>query len=300
MKRLKGKKPHMAGEMPVVTRKDSRVVYRALALKREGIFSLLVILTALLGWVVALGAGSVVLLQEVYGDWSLGRQQTVTVYLPPDSDTAAVTTLTAALATEPGIAKVVRVPDATLKSLLEPYGGLTGDLPVPVVLDVLTAPDFDRAVLDQRVRTAFPTAELDDARNLLASVAKGVRLTQLVGLAVAAVMVGIMLGLVTLTVRVGLRCQQATLALLRQLGASDARLVRLVMTQVGERALYGWCLAAAAAVVALGVLQAWWPAVLPFVSWQVWLVMVVAPLVLPLVTVVTAAATARAQLRDMV
>lgn len=289
-----------AGEMPVVTRKESRVVYRALALKREGIFGLLVILTALLGWVVALGAGSAVLLQGVYDDWSLSRQQTVTVYLPPDSEPATVTTLTAALATEPGVAKVARVPDATLKSLLEPYGGLTGDLPVPVVLDVLTARDFDRAVLDQRVRAAFPTAELDDARNLLASVAKGVRLTQLVGLGVAAVMVAIMLGLVVLTVRVGLKSQQATLALLRQLGASDDRLVRLVMTQVGERALYGWCLAAAAAVVALGVLQAWWPAVQPLVGWPVWLAMIAAPGALPLVTVVSAAATARAQLRDMV
>ena len=66
------------------------LVGKALALKREGIFGLLLVLTALLGWVVALGCGGALLLQEAYSRWSLERQQVVTVYLPADSEPSAV------------------------------------------------------------------------------------------------------------------------------------------------------------------------------------------------------------------
>lgn len=285
---------------------DAGVVRRALGLKKEGIFNLLLVLTTLLGWVMALGGGGAVLLQQAWRVWSLDRAQQVTVYLPPASAPVAIDTLAATLATEPGIGRVTRVPEADLRAQLALFGAdqsspsLTLALPLPVVLEVQTDPGFDRRVLTQRVRQAFASAEIDDARAVLAPIAAGVRVAQGGAAVLALVMVAVMLGLVGMTVRIGLRSQKATLHLLRQLGAGDRQLVRLVAGQVAARVLPGWVFSCLAAELTAVLVLRLVPAVQPLAGWPVALAMAAVSLVLPISTILFAGVIAQRQLWKMV
>lgn len=256
---------------------------KALSLQRDGVFRLLVVLTALLGWVVALGAAGTVLMHDVYGDWRLERAQTLMVYLLPDSEAAAVRALQVDVARLPGVKTVQVANPADLMDMLEPYVGDGAGLPLPQVLEVSTADGFDRSLFDPVVKARFATAEIDDAQPVVQAVARGVRLVQVGGIALAVMMAVVMVLLVTLTVRAGLRAHKNTLELLQHLGATQGLVTKLVATQVVERALVGWILAALGAAAALGLGMWAWPVLPPYVQPQVWGALVLAPAVLPLV-----------------
>lgn len=257
---------------------------KALSLQRDGVFRLLVVMTALLGWVVAIGAGGTLLLHGLYGEWKLQRERTVMVYLMPDTPSAEVESLRGQVEDLPGVAGAAMVPQADLTALLAPYlGGGEQALPLPQVIEVRAGTGFDRQLLDPLVKARFPTAEVDDAQPVLAAVARGVRLAQALGIGLALTMVGVMALLVMLTVRAGLRAQRSTLELMQHLGATETLLTRLVAGQVLQRVLLGWALAGAGAVaVMLGGAFAW-PQMQPVLTPTVWVALAVAPGLLPLV-----------------
>ena len=60
------------------------IARKALRLNREAGFGLLIFITLIVSWVMSLGAGSAILLGDVYRDWALDREETMRVYLPPD------------------------------------------------------------------------------------------------------------------------------------------------------------------------------------------------------------------------
>lgn len=266
---------------------------KALSLERDGVFRLLVVMTALLGWVVALGCGGALMMHKVYGDWKLERSQTLMVYLLPDSDAAQVQALEVDLGRLPGVAQVDAVAAADLADLLEPYVGDTAGLPLPQVLEVRTGEGFDRSLFDPVVKARFATAEVDDAQPVVQAVARGVRLVQVVGLALAVLMALVMALLVTLTVRAGLKAHRSTLELLQHLGATRGLVMQLVSSQVVGRAMSGWVLASGGAALALGAGMAWWPVLQGYVAWPVWVGIVVAPAMLPLVAWLAARAVVR-------
>jgi cell division transport system permease protein len=264
---------------------------KALSLQRDGVFRLLVVMTALLGWVVALGAGGTLLLHGLYGEWKLQRESTVMVYLMPDTPPAEVEALRAAVAGLPGVAAAEIVPQADLAALLQPYiGGADSApaVPLPQVLEVRAGSGFDRQLLDPVVKERFPTAEVDDAQPVLAAVARGVQLAQMLGIGLALLMVGVMSLLVTLTVRAGLRAQRSTLELLQHLGATGSLLTRLVAGQVLQRVLLGWALAGAGAVAVMLAGAFVWPQVQPVLTPAVWIALALAPGLLPLAAWFTA------------
>lgn len=264
---------------------------KALSLERDGVFRLLVVMTALLGWVVALGAGGTLLLHGLYGEWKLQRERTVMVYLMPETPAVDVEGLRAQLADLPGVQQVEVVPQADLAALLAPYIGGGNDapaVPLPQVVEVRAGSGFDRQLLDPMVKERFPTAEVDDAQPVLAAVARGVRLAQVLGVGLALMMVGVMVLLVTLTVRAGLRAQRSTLELLQHLGATGTLLTRLVAGQVLQRVLLGWALAGAGAVAVMLGGAFVWPQVQPVLTPAVWVGLAVAPGLLPLAAWFTA------------
>ncbi len=261
---------------------------KALSLERDGIFRLLVVMTALLGWVVALGAAGTVMMVNLYGDWRLDREQTLMVYLLPDSESGAVQTLRRNIAALPGVESATDMPAADLAAMLAPYVGSNMTLPLPQVLQVKTGNGFDRALFDPVVTAAFPTAEIDDAQPVLSAVAHGVRMVQTGGVALAFVMAAIMGLLVTLTVRAGLRAQRSTLELLQHLGATHTAIRALVCQQVLDRVLLGWALAGVGAVGIMLGSRFIWPMLADVLVWNVWLVLALAPIALPLVAWLTA------------
>jgi cell division transport system permease protein len=257
-------------------------VRRALDLRADGIFNLLVVLTALLGAVLALSAGGTLLLQKVYGAWQLERRQTITAYLPAEAAPEAVEKLLAELKTQAGVKGVTRLADSDLRQILQPYGEVGAGLPLPVVLDLRLADDADPAAVEQPVKAAFATAEFDDARLLLGTVAEGVRWLQAIALGTGGVMLALMTLLIVLTVRTGLQARKDTLALLRQLGATDRWLARGVALQVAGRCVLGWAVASAAAVALLLAAALSWPVVGGTLAWSVWLGLAAAPALLVL------------------
>lgn len=264
---------------------------KALSLERDGVFRLLVVMTALLGWVVALGAGGTLLLHGLYGEWKLQRESTVMVYLMPDTPAVDVEGLKGQLGGLPGVQGVEVVPQADLAALLAPYIGGNPDnpaVPLPQVVEVQTGAGFDRQLLDPVVKERFPTAEVDDAQPVLTAVARGVRLAQVLGIGLALLMVGVMVLLVTLTVRAGLRAQRSTLELLQHLGATGTLLTRLVAGQVLQRVLLGWALAGAGAVAVMLIGAFVWPQVQPVLTPVVWVGLALAPGLLPLAAWFTA------------
>lgn len=273
-------------------------ISRALNLKASGIFRLLVVTTALLGGVIALGGASAAMLQGLYGNWQLERASSLTVYLPPEADTAAVTQLTQSLATLQGVEAAVPLSPQVVKGWLTDVPQAE-NLPLPTVLEITLAPDTDTAPLAAHVQEAFPMAEIDDHKPLLQQVSGAVRGLQLALLGLGAAMLALMSLLITLTTRTGLQAQSSTLHLLVQLGATDGVLIRSVCGQVLGRTLAGYALGTAAAATLLASAATAMPTLAGHLGPTVYATLVLSPLLLPVIALGTAAFTTRSLLHKL-
>lgn len=272
----------------------------ALSLKRDTVFRLLVIMTALLGWIAGLFAGGLMGLENVYNQWQLHQQSHISVYLMADSDEQEVMALAKELNQIKGVQNVSRLSRSETIALLEPYFNDDTRLPVPVVLDARVKPNFNRSLFDKRVQRRFPTAEIDDARGMLSSIAKGVRLAQGTVIALALVVFTIMTVVVSLTVRAGLRGQKESLSIMQYVGATDNFLASLITRQVLGRSFIGWVIACGLACISLLLAVGGWHSLIPYFDHKVWLSAIGAPLLLLAASVLTAWWTARSVIRRSV
>ena len=114
-------------------------VTAALNLKSSGIFRLLVVTTALLGGVIALGGASAAMLQGLYSGWQLSRSNILTVYLPPEANADALTQLAQSLPTLQGVTAVTPVSQQQVQGWLGPVVSNTQmntlNLPLPTVIE---------------------------------------------------------------------------------------------------------------------------------------------------------------------
>lgn len=265
----------------------------ALNLRASGIFRLLVITTALLGGVIALGTASATMLQGLYSGWQLNRAHSLTVYLPPDADPTALSQLADALPTLQGVTGVTPVSQQQVQSWLGPAVSDTINLPLPTVIDVAFTEGTDASPLVAQIRQSFPTAEIDDHQPLLEQVSGAVRGLQLAALGLGLTMLALMVLLITLTTRTGLQAQSSTLHLLVQLGGTDAVLIRSVCTQVLSRTLAGYTLGTGSAAVILLAASRLMPALAGHLTPTVWATLLFTPLLLPAVAAAAAALTTR-------
>lgn len=259
---------------------------KSLALEKDGVFRLLVLVTALLGWVLALGAGGIVLMQSVYSQWELDRSSTVSVYLMADAPTAKINTLQSELSNRTDVSTVRTLPREEVVALVQPFVGsdenAVNEFPLPVVMRIGVTEKVDYGTLANDIQTPFPNAEIDDARTLLATSSKAVRIGQALVIAVSIVLFIIMAFLVTVIVCTGLRAQEKTLAVLRYIGSTDTFLMRLVVQQVVRRALIGWGIAVLAAALTFTGLIFFWPLLKPYsLTPLLPAVILIAPLLLP-------------------
>jgi len=259
---------------------------KSLALQKDGVFRLLVVMTALLGWIIAMGFGGLVLMQNVYGQWQLQRSTEVSIYLMADSPSKKIKELQDVLLNKADIKSVTRLKEEEVTALIAPYINISEEaqsFPLPVILNMQVNQNLNHDSLTQSVQNIFPEAEVDDARALLATAASAVRLAQLGALGLSLCLFVIMAFLVTLTVRTGLRAQKETLAILRYIGSTDAFLAKLVVQQVTRRALVGWLIAITAAIITFGALITFWPLLQGYALTPILpLTVILVPLILPL------------------
>ncbi|RZK98857.1 MAG: hypothetical protein EOP36_20835 [Rubrivivax sp.] len=268
-------------------------VTRALNLKAAGIFRLLVVTTTLLGGVLALGGASIATLQGLYSGWQLARSHSLTVYLPPEAESATLTQLAQSLPTLQGVTAVKPVNQAEVQSWLGPAVANNTNLPLPTVVEVAFTDGTDPAPLVAHIRQSFPTAEVDDHQPLLQQVSGAVRGLQTALLGLGAAMLALMALLITLTTRTGLQAQSSTLHLLVQLGATDSVLIRSVCTQVLGRTLAGYTLGTTSAAILLMLAVNLLPGLATHTTPWVWAALFLSPLMLPLLALLTAALTTR-------
>lgn len=278
----------------------SNPLTRALNLKQASIFKLLVTISALLSWVIALGAASGSMLQNLYTGWQLNRASTLTIYLAPDADTTAVTQLQQSLPALAGVQAVTPLSNQQLQILLAPLLANTTSLPLPTVMELTLTPAANREQLTAHIRQTFPTAEIDDHQALLTQVGHAVRNVQAMAAVLAALMLGLMATVIILTTRTGLASQRATVQMLVQLGASDATLTRNITQQITKRVLVGSAIGAAAAAIMLGLATFASPLLAPHISLITWVALILTPtLLLPTLAAATALLSTRHLLRTL-
>ena len=261
---------------------------KALCLKKDSVFKLLVIMTVLLGWLSAVGSGGLVGLENLYKQWQLEQSSQISVYLLADANQDEIKKLSRELELVQGVISIQKVNQEETKSLLEPYFEGEGDFPLPVILDVQVNDTLKRDVFDAKVAKTFPEAEIDDARSLLVTVSKGVRFAQASTFGFALILFMIMALLVSLTVKAGLRGQKDALAVLQYVGATDSFITKLVVRQVLLRSLVGWLFAGGFACLTLYFMGEAYPNFKTFLDQDVYVGTMLTPLALVLVAVIAA------------
>lgn len=261
---------------------------KALSLKKDTVFRLLVIMTVLLGWLSAVGAGGLVGLENLYQKWQLEQSSQISVYLLADSEKDDVAAMSNQLELTQGVIEVSQLSEEGTLELLSPYFDGESDFPLPVILDVKVNDTLSRESFDQKVYGFFPEAEIDDARSLLMTVSKGVRMGQASTIGLASVLFVIMALLVSLTVKAGLRGLKDSLAVMQYVGATDGFITILVVRQVLLRSLLGWFIAGLLACATLYGMGASYPQFNTFLTQDAYVWALVTPFVLVVVAVVAA------------
>jgi cell division transport system permease protein len=213
----------------------------------------------------------------------LRQAQTLTVYLPPETEPAALQQLAESLAPLAGVHQAAPIPPEQLAAWLRPLLGeevSPSVVPLPQLLEVTLHGDANRGEIESLVRQNFPTAEVDDHAPLLGQLAATVRQLQLVALGLAGSMLVLM-------------------GLLLQLGATDEVLVRTMAFHTLRRTGAGSVLGSVAALLLLGGAALNVPAVADHTSGLTVVLVLGMPLLLPLVATAATALTTWRLLRGM-
>ena len=279
-------------------------VHAALRLHKHPALRLSGLLVALCGWIMATGGGSAMLLQQLYLRWDLTQAQTLTIYLPTESDPTLAPQLLASLPTLQGVQNVMLVDPEVVQSWVQtwlPTGGPSAtQLPLPTVLSVQVAPGTPREGLLNSIHTATPTAEVADHQAVRTEVASAVRLLQGALLGLVGLMAVLLAGILALSLRAALQAQTSTLQLLLLLGSPDALLQRVVRRVVLRRTVAGWLAASSLAGLLLTAVAVAYPPLRPLMSWPVATVVALAPASLPLLAWLVGSLSVRRTLHTLV
>ena len=250
---------------------------KALSLNKDRVFRAFTILIVILGWVCGIGTAGLVTLENVYGAWQLKQRSQLTLYLSTDVTGKEIEEHLTVLNTYDGVDSSKVLTDEETRALLEPYFDNAQSFPVPKVVEFNVTQELNRLQFDGKVLELFPTAEIDDARSVLESVARAVRATQGVTLALSLVVFAVVAFVVSLVVRAGVRGQSKSLKMMQYMGASDSFLTRLILNQVFLRASLGWLFSTAIIVLTLLVTMIGLPELVTYMQPSVWIAAALVP-----------------------
>lgn len=266
---------------------------KALSLKKDAIFRLLVVMLVLLGWLAGLGTSAVLGVQNIYSRWELEQRTTLNVYLPATTPGVAVESLNENLLNEVGVVGVKLIDQAEILNILEPYLGTETSQPLPRVLEVTVGPNLNVESLKTRVKGIVPEASVDDARQMLDEISRAVMVAQIMGAVLSAVAFLVVAMLVSLTVRAGLRSQSWQVRIMQYIGATDSFLAKMVTGQVLRRGVIGWVGGSVLGALTLLALRLTWPSLTVYMTPLVWAGVVIGPLLLMLIAGAVALVVAR-------
>jgi cell division transport system permease protein len=159
-----------------------------------------------------------------------------------------------------GVASIRRVPNAEMKTLLQPWlgdAGLGDELPLPVLIDAVlrTGVRRDVAALQGGLARVAPAARLDEHRAVLAPLAGLIAALKWLALALVLLMSIAAAATVTLAARAALDTHRAAIDVMHLLGATDVQIARLFQRRLALDALFGGLIGLAAAglvILAIG------------------------------------------------
>ncbi len=200
----------------------------------EGAGRFLPWVVAVMAFLASLAIAGTIALDGAMQSWRTGLEGNLTIEVPAGetggSDDSIAKTVEALRATA-GVREVRVLGDAEMAALLEPWLGPEtplGDLPVPRLIDVELDPEhaIDFAALARRLDAAVPGVRLDDHRSWLEQLIRLARSVQLLAAAIVVLIALAMAMEVIFAVRAALAAHERVVALLHQIGATDAFVAR--------------------------------------------------------------------------
>jgi len=274
-----------------------KTAYKALSLKTDPIFKLLMIMLVLLGWLASLGGASIISLENLYKEWNLTQKSRVNIYLLAQTEAKSIDDLTQTLLSEDYITGIKHVKDEETEALLEQFLVSDYKLELPKILELQTtsATDFEKikTIVDKKI----PTAQVDDPSQVLNSIASGVRFAEGIALIISLVIVFVISLIVSLTTRAGLRAQKRQVEILQYVGASDSFIAVLTVKQVLFCSLIGFVGSTTLSAFSIQLIQSQWPMLTTFILANVWFIAVCLPLFICLVAVLVSMFIAKRVIR---
>jgi cell division protein FtsX len=274
-----------------------KTAYKALSLKTDPIFKLLVVMIILLGWLASLGASSIVGLENLYKEWNLTQKSRVNIYLLAQTDAQNIDTLTQKLLAEKYVTGIKHIKDEETESLLKSYIVDDFKLELPKILELQTTSATDFAKIKKIVDEVVPTAQVDDPSEILNSIANGVRFAEGITLVISLVIIFVISLIVALTTRAGLRAQKRQVEILQFLGATDSFIALLTVKQVFYCSLTGFIGSTALSIISIYFIQQHWTILQSFILPNVWFIAVCLPLFICLVAVLVSMFIAKKVIR---
>lgn len=205
----------------------------------------LVAAMALLGAVALGGAEGAA---ELARRWQGGAGSAVLVQFPPDTAPSRRDAALGALRALPEVVDARAMDRERMAALLRPWLGEVPAVPLPVVIELrLARLPAAPAGLAARVAAAVPGASVETHGVWLARLAALARSLQGVAMAALLLVAGIASAVVAVAVRAGIAARRQSIAVLHELGATDAdiagRFARRVALLAGAGALVGTAVA---------------------------------------------------------
>ncbi len=220
-----------------------------LGLRRALSDRLLPALVAAMALLAALGLAGAQGAAELTARWEAGAAAAVTVQLPPGAASGGrLERALAALEALPEVAEARVMSEAQMQALLRPWLGEAPPVALPLVIELRLAelPASPEA-LAGRIAAAVPGGMIESHGVWVARLVALARSLQTVALAALVLVAGIAAAVVAVAVRAGIAARRAAIALLHDMGATDAdiagRFAGRAGLLVGAGALLGTLLA---------------------------------------------------------
>lgn len=178
-------------------------------------------------------AGGIGVVSATQG-WSSGMARSWTVQiLSPEGEErdAEVKAVMRFLSEQPGVAGVTVLPEAQARALLEPWLGesaQSAELPVPALIDVSLAADatLDSDTVEQQIKTYAPSSAIDDHDEWLGQLSTFARGLQALAYLIVGLVALATVAIVTFSTQAGLSSHHDTIEILHLIGAEDRQIAR--------------------------------------------------------------------------
>lgn len=167
-------------------------------------------------------------------DWSGGMARSWTVQiLSPEGEErdAEVQSVMRFLSEQPGVAGVTVLPEAQARALLEPWLGesaRSAELPVPALIDVALSADavLDSDTVEQQLKAYAPSSAIDNHDEWLGQLSTFAHGLQALAYMIVGLVALATVAIVTFSTRAGLSSHHATIEILHMIGAEDRQIAR--------------------------------------------------------------------------